>query len=108
MGFLIDSLLIDRFGITLNNAYVTIKASFNVVKHFAIPTLPPSGPSPAYMLTTTYYVYKSEEQSRANNVPALSEGYVRIPLDTFPAGDISALIYDAVKAKFTGKTFIDC
>jgi hypothetical protein len=104
MGFTINEAIeVPRLGVSVSNAYVTIKGSYQYQKIIANIVGIPTNENSPYVLVANYYIYK---QNDATLVP-LHQEHVRIGVADLPANPFTT-IYNHIKTeKFAGKTFVD-
>jgi hypothetical protein len=112
MGFTINEpITISRLGVTVPNAYVTIKGSFTLSKGqfnqpmYNMPGINLQGLTPkTYNFYTTYYVYSS---NTAGLDTLQGPTQVLVSTDTYP-DNINTFLYNYIKEKYPGNTFVDC
>lgn len=105
MGFLVDSTTVSTLGVTVTDAYVSIRGTFSVIKrHAPSPFGHPHlfGESNLYSVYATYYVSSAND----TELKPLYEGTCILRVDTIPTNPIDDL-YAKIKLDFPGKTFTD-
>lgn len=106
MGFFItDSILIDDFKVSVSNAYVTIRASYQQSKNgYGFNVIMPNinNVNSPYTLSCRYFIYASQSATKP-----LKEEWFNLPCDDIPENPIEALYNAIVSDKFSEKTIVN-